>query len=278
MRPRTLGYSRCVRPVRIAAAGDIHCSESTCEHIGRSFARHEADVDLFLLAGDLTTHGEPEQAQILVDAVRTLETPVVAVLGNHDFHTGQQREMAEVLRGGGIHVLHRSHATFDVDGVSVGVVGTKGFVGGFPGTALPDFGEPMLRELYAETTREVEAIDAGFREIASCDVRVLLLHYAPIMDTLVGEPEGIWTFLGSHRLGGPVAEHRPDIVLHGHAHSGSFEGRIGAVPVYNVALHVINRDFWVFELEPHAVEELDRAEVHLDERSGVAEGAAAEPA
>jgi uncharacterized protein len=267
-----------MRQIRIAAAGDIHCNELTCEHIETSFARHEGDVDLFLLAGDLTTHGEPDQAQILVDAVRGLETPVVAVLGNHDYHAGKHREIEDVLRRGGIHVLDRSHETFDVDGVSVGVIGTKGFVGGFPGSALPDFGEPLLREVYAETSREVEAIDAGFREIATCDVRVLLLHYAPTMETLAGEPEGIWTFLGSHRLGGPVAEHRPDLVLHGHAHAGSFEGKIGAVPVYNVALHVINRDFWVFELEPHAVEQLDRAEVHLDERSGVAEGAAAEPA
>jgi Icc-related predicted phosphoesterase len=162
--------------------------------------------------------------------------------------------------------------------MSVGVVGTKGFVGGFPGSALPDFGESLLREVYAETSREVEAIDAGFRAVAGCDLRVLLLHYAPTMETLAGEPETIWTFLGSHRLAGPVAEHRPDLVLHGHAHAGSFEGKIGAVPVYNVAVHVMSRDFWVFELEPHAVAHLDRAEVQLDEGAGVAEEAAAETA
>ena len=260
--------------VRVAAAGDIHCSEATCEHIASAFARHDDEADLFLLAGDLTTHGLPEQGQVLVDACGGLETPVVAVLGNHDHHCGRADELSETLRAGGVHVLDREHLVLDVEGVSVGVVGAKGFVGGFPGSALPDFGEPLLREVYAETSREVEAIDAGFRAVAGCDLRILLLHYAPTMETLAGEPETIWTFLGSHRLAGPIAEHRPDLVLHGHAHSGSFEGSIGAVPVFNVAVHVMGRDFWVFELEPHAVEALDRADVQVDERAGVA----AEPA
>jgi uncharacterized protein len=77
----------------------------------------------------------------------------------------------------------------------------------------------------------------------------VLLHYAPIAETLAGEPPGIRAFLGSERLAAPIAAHRPDIVLHGHAHGGSFEGCIGTVPVYNVAVHVIGRDFWIFDLE-----------------------------
>jgi Icc-related predicted phosphoesterase len=139
-----------------------------------------------------------------------------------------------------------------VRGTPVGIVGTKGFVGGFPGSSIPDFGEPSLRALYAETTREVEAIDRGLDAIAGCALKIVLLHYAPTMTTLAGEPEGIWALLGSHRLAAPIARHRADVVLHGHAHEGSFEGSIGAVPVYNVAVHVTGRDFYVFELEPGA--------------------------
>jgi Icc-related predicted phosphoesterase len=261
-----------VRTVRVAAAGDIHCNEETCAHISEAFTRHDGEADLFLIAGDLTTHGWPDQAQFLVDAIRGLDTPVVAVLGNHDYHDGHHAEIAEVLRAGGIHVLDRSYVEFEIEGVRVGVVGTKGFVGGFPGAgALPDFGEPLLRQVYAETSREVDAIDDGLLAVADCDVRILLLHYSPTMDTLVGEPEDIWTYLGSHRLAGPVADHRPDLVLHGHAHAGSFAGKIGAVPVFNVAVHVMNRDFWVFDLEPHAREPLDIADVHVEEELGVAE-------
>jgi Icc-related predicted phosphoesterase len=241
--------------VRIAAAGDVHASDSTRERIADAFAAIERDADLVLLAGDLTTQGEPEQAEALADAVRALQTPVAAVLGNHDLHSGHGDEVAAILSDAGVHMLDRDVAVFD----DVGVVGTKGFVGGFTGSQLPDFGEPLLRRVYAETSEEVEAIRSGLQEIAHCPIRIVLLHYAPTSDTLLGEPEGIWTYLGSDRLAAPIAEYRPDVVLHGHAHSGSFEGAIGNVPVYNVAVHVTGRDFYVFELEGHEVEVETRA-------------------
>jgi len=72
------------RPVRIAAAGDIHCSEPLREHVTAAFRAVAERADLVLLAGDLTTHGEPEQAVVLADACRDLPVPVYAVLGNHD--------------------------------------------------------------------------------------------------------------------------------------------------------------------------------------------------
>jgi Icc-related predicted phosphoesterase len=146
-------------------------------------------------------------------------------------------------------VLDRAWRTCTIAGLELGVVGAKGFVGGFPGSALPDFGEPTLRSAYAETTLEVDAIAKGLQEIVHCDVRVVLLHYAPIEATIEGEPEGIHVMLGSDRLATPIAEYGADLVLHGHAHAGSFEGSIGQIPVYNVAVHVTGRDFWVFDLE-----------------------------
>jgi Icc-related predicted phosphoesterase len=245
--------------VRIAAAGDVHASEATRSRIEAAFAAVEREADLVLLAGDLTTHGEPEQARALADAVGGLRIPVAAVLGNHDLHSGHGEEVAAILRGAGLYMLDRAATVFEVAGQEVGVVGTKGFVGGFTGSQLPDFGEPLLRRVYAETSEEVEAIRRGLQEVAHCPIRIVLLHYAPTSDTLHGEPEGIWTYLGSDRLATPIAEYRPDVVLHGHAHSGSFEGAIGDVPVYNVAVHVTGRDFYVFELEGHEVEVETRA-------------------
>jgi Icc-related predicted phosphoesterase len=245
--------------VRIAAAGDVHASEATRSRIEESFGAIEREADLVLLAGDLTTHGEPEQAEVLGDACRELRVPVCAVLGNHDLHSGHGEEVAAVLRSAGVHMLERDFTVLELAGQEVGIVGTKGFVGGFTGSQLPDFGEPLLRRVYAETSEEVEAISRGLQEIAHCPIRIVLLHYAPTSDTLHGEPEGIWTYLGSDRLATPIAEYRPDVVLHGHAHSGSFEGAIGAVPVYNVAVHVTGRDFYVFELEGHEVEVETRA-------------------
>jgi Icc-related predicted phosphoesterase len=245
--------------VRIAAAGDVHASEETRDRIASAFATVERDADLVLLAGDLTTRGEPKQAEALADAVRHLSIPVAAVLGNHDLHESRGVEIAGILSNAGVCMLEQRAAVFEIGAEQVGVVGAKGFVGGFPGSKLPDFGEPLLRRVYAETGEEVKAIRRGLQEIAHCPIRIVLLHYSPTSDTLHGEPEGIWTYLGSDRLAGPIAEYRPDVVLHGHAHSGSFEGAIGDVPVYNVAVHVTGRDFYVFELEGHQVEVETRA-------------------
>jgi Icc-related predicted phosphoesterase len=252
------------RPIRVAAAGDIHASEQERMRVTAAFAGLERGTDLVLLAGDLTTYGDPAEVAVLADACRGLDVPVCAVLGNHDWHLNRAHELCAVLEDAGVQLLERRATVVDVRGLEVGVVGSKGFVGGFPDYVLPDFGEPLLRQVYAETTADVEALEHGLREIEGCDLRIVLLHYSPTSTTLEGEPRGIWPFLGSHRLAGPIADHCPDIVLHGHAHAGTFEGYVGRVPVYNVALAVTGRDFWYFDLVPRdrtRLEEPARVEV-----------------
>jgi Icc-related predicted phosphoesterase len=243
------GQSRCLR---IAAAGDLHCDAARAPSLVKSVEALEGEADLLLLAGDLTTLGQPEQVAPLAQACGRLSLPVVAVLGNHDWHADRTGELSSLLVREGVRVLERDVCRLELPaagGVSVGIVGLKGFMGGFAGSHLPDFGEPLLRRLYAETTADVEALEAGLREIALCPLRIVLLHYAPTCATIVGEPEGIWPFLGCDRLAAPIAQHEPDLVLHGHAHAGTFEGEIGASPVYNVAVPVTGRDFWLFELD-----------------------------
>jgi uncharacterized protein len=246
--------------VRVAAVGDIHCSEENREHLRGAFERVQDEADLVLLAGDLTTHGEPEEAAVLAELTSGLELPIYAVLGNHDWHANRALEVTAALTAGGVIVLERSSAVCDVRGLRVGVVGTKGFVGGFPDSELPDFGEPLLREIYAETTQEVEALERGLAEIEDCPVRIVLLHYSPTTTTLEGERRTIWAFLGSDRLAGPILEHRPHLVVHGHGHAGTFEGFVGPVPVFNVAVPLLGgRDFFVFGLDAKGA--LTRAEV-----------------
>jgi Icc-related predicted phosphoesterase len=240
--------------LRLAAAGDLHVSDATQGVVAAAFAAIDGDADLILLAGDLTTHGEPEQAALLAEACKSLETPVVAVLGNHDLHADRVPELTAALEEGGIEVLTRSHTTRVIDGAEVGIVGAKGFVGGFADSTLPDFGEPSLRAIYAETGAEAEALEIGLHAIETCPFRIVLLHYAPTAGTLVGEPEPIWTYLGSERLADPIRAHAPDLVLHGHAHSGTFQSDIAGTPVHNVSVPVMKRDFWVFELSRPAHE------------------------
>jgi Icc-related predicted phosphoesterase len=235
-------------PIHIAAAADLHCAEPLRERITRGFRALAGTADLVLLAGDLTTHGLPEQAAVLADACRGLPMPVVAVLGNHDHHSGCPEEVTAVLEAGGVHVLDRDHLVLEIGDAEVGIVGVKGFVGGFPGAEIPDFGEPLLRQIYRETTLEVEALEQGLEAVAGCHRNIVLMHYAPVTETLVGEPERIWAFLGSGRLAAPIGMHRPDLVVHGHAHHGTPIGAVGEVPVRNVAVQVTGEDFVHLEL------------------------------
>src|SRR2546423_6645758 len=98
------------RTIRIAAAGDIHACEPHRERIERAFAEVDDEADLILLAGDLTTHGDPEEASVLADACSRLATPVYAVLGNHDHHLGRAEELEDALEAGGGRVLGRDSA------------------------------------------------------------------------------------------------------------------------------------------------------------------------
>jgi Icc-related predicted phosphoesterase len=180
-----------VPTVRIAAAGDIHCAEPVRDEVLQAFSALEECADVVLLAGDLTRHGEPAEAAVLADACRRLSIPVAAVLGNHDWHAGKRNEIVSVISEAGVIVVDPGHVVFDVGEIQVGIAGAKGFVGGFPGSHIPDFGEPLLREVYAETTAQVEALDRALDAIVDSPLRIALLHYAPTMATLSGEPEGI---------------------------------------------------------------------------------------
>jgi Icc-related predicted phosphoesterase len=240
--------SKCIR---VAAAGDIHAGAAEPDRVREAFERVAGQADVILLAGDLTQHGQVDEVCVVADACRDLEVPVVAVLGNHDWQSDRPADLKRALGEAGVVVLERTHTILRIRGVTVGIAGVKGFVGGF-GQQWANFGEPIFREAYAETTRDVEGLEQSLSAIEPCAVRIALLHYAPVETTLLGEPERLWLVLGADRLAGPIRAHRPDLVVHGHAHNGSFEGDIDGVPVYNVAVHVMGREFWVFELDADA--------------------------
>src|SRR3954453_20862577 len=185
--------------IRIAAAGDIHYGERADDRSRAAAAFEGLDerADLVLLARPFCPHAEPPQAAIVADAVRDLDVPVLTVLGNYDWHADRADEFAAVLRRAGVIVMdkHHNHEVLELCETQVGIVGTKGFMGGFPGSHLPDFGEPSLRRVYAESMEEAAALDAGLRAVAMCPFRIVLLHYAPITGTLEGARREIWTFL-----------------------------------------------------------------------------------
>jgi uncharacterized protein len=250
------------RTVRVAAAGDIHAGAAERDRVAEAFRRIEERADVVLLAGDLTQRGQLDEVEVVAEACSGLEIPVVAVLGNHDWHSDRAVELTRVLAEAGVVMLERTSTIVHAAGVAVGIAGIKGFVGGFH-NQWANFGEPLFRQAYAETTEDVIGLDRALHAIEPCAIKIALLHYSPCEQTLVGEPERLWLVLGADRLAEPIRGHRPHLVVHGHAHHGSFEGDVDGVPVYNVAVHVLGRDFWVFDLDadrpgapaPAAVEE-----------------------
>lgn len=236
--------------MRIAAVGDLHVGRDSAGSLADGFVDLDERADLLMLAGDLTTHGDPAQAEILVRELGPVSVPVVAVLGNHDHHAGEPDAVRRVLEDGGVTVLERGSVVIDIDGCRVGVVGAKGFGGGFIGASVTEFGEEEMKA-FARTSIEVAADVERLLGALEADVRVTLLHYAPVRDTLRGEPPEIFPFLGSYLFAEAIDRGGADLVVHGHAHRGSERGTTPAgVPVRNVAKAVLRSAYAVYVVEP----------------------------
>jgi Icc-related predicted phosphoesterase len=222
--------------LRIAAVADIHVKKTSQGMLQPLFAQASEVSDVLLLCGDLTDYGTPEEARILArEITSSLRIPAIAVLGNHDFESEQQRDVTSILSDAGVTVLdgdsHELHG--------VGFAGVKGFAGGFGRRALGAWGEPIIKNFVHETINEALKLEAALARLRTPQ-KIAVLHYSPIQATVGGEPPEIVAFLGSSRLEEPLDRYRVTAVFHGHAHRGSPEGRTkGGAPVYNVAMPVL---------------------------------------
>jgi Icc-related predicted phosphoesterase len=232
--------------IRVAAVADLHVAEDSAAAWREALAPVSSDADALLLAGDLTRTGTPEEAKAVGFALERVRIPVLAVLGNHDHHAGQVAELSTILAGSGVRVLEGAGAVLQVGGECIGVAGSKGFGGGFENACGSDFGEPEMKAFIRHTRTLADRLGRALKALRA-DVRIALLHYAPIPGTLQGERREIYPFLGSHLLAQAVDVAGADLVLHGHAHAGSEKGRTpGGVPVRNVAQPVIRSAYRVF--------------------------------
>jgi Icc-related predicted phosphoesterase len=236
--------------IRIAAAADVHFGTESSGSF-RPQLEHLGDrADVLLLAGDLTRHGEVEEAEVLARELRDLPVPAVAVLGNHDYHADQQDEIRKVLGDTGIRVLEAESTMVEVNGSKLGVAGTKGFGGGFIGANATDFGEPEMKAFVRLTKELAAGLQEALEVVRTADYRVALMHYAPVKETLEGEPPEIWAFLGSYLLGEAADRAGADLILHGHAHRGREVGITpGGIQVRNVAQPVIQRAYRLYRFD-----------------------------
>lgn len=234
--------------IRLAAVADLHCSLNSAGRLAPAFASLEQRADVLLLAGDLTSWGTPAEAEILRSELAGISIPIVAVLGNHDHHHEQPETVQQILTAGGIHVLEKQTWSLRLGRETLGIVGSKGFGGGFGEACVTPFGEPEIKLFLRETFACAEAIEHGLSELQT-DYRVVLLHYSPIRGTLEGEHPEIFPFLGSSLLAEPIDDGGADLVLHGHAHGGTERGRTpGGIPVRNCAIQVLKRNYALYEL------------------------------
>ncbi|HKR88413.1 MAG TPA: metallophosphoesterase [Phenylobacterium sp.] len=235
--------------IRLAALGDLHVGENVERPYRELFARVSREADVLALCGDLTNFGKTPEAEILAADLAACTIPVVGVLGNHDYECGQPQEVARILHEAGVKLLDGE--AYEIEGV--GFAGGKGFIGGYGRNMLSAFGEPAIKAFVQASIDENLKLESSLRMLKT-ERTVVVLHYSPIAATLEGEPPEIFPFLGSARMGETID--RFDgvrCVLHGHAHSGVYEGRTPrGVPVYNVARPVLNRrlgvEFALFDI------------------------------
>jgi Icc-related predicted phosphoesterase len=224
--------------VRIAATGDLHFGKSSVGTLQPLMSQIATSADVVVITGDLTDYGHADEARALVkDLTALVRIPIVAVLGNHDFESGAEQEIHQILVDAGICVLDGDSC--EIQGV--GFAGVKGFAGGFGRGALGPWGEQIVKLFVHEAVNETLKLESALARLRT-DKKVVVLHYSPIEGTVQGEPREIFPYLGCSRLEEPLGRYGVTAVIHGHAHKGSPEGRTSTnIPVYNVALPLMRR-------------------------------------
>jgi Icc-related predicted phosphoesterase len=227
------------KSLRIAAIGDIHLDEQRRGALQPLFAEISERADVLVLAGDLTNHGTPAEARVVAEELTSCRVPIVTVLGNHDYQSNAADEMRQILKSA--HVALLDEESFEQNGV--GFVGLKGFAGGFGRYILAPFGEADIKRFVQVAVDDALQLE-GMLSRLETERKVVVLHYAPIAETLAGEPLEIFPFLGCSRLADPINNFCVDAVFHGHAHHGTPVGETSAgIPVYNVAYPLMLKHF-----------------------------------
>jgi Icc-related predicted phosphoesterase len=234
--------------IRLAAVSDLHFAPNLAGTVRERLKSVNDRADLLLMPGDLIDSGTPEDARLLCEELIDIRVPIVAVLGNHEYQAQQVGEVIAAYRAGGIRLLQRETAAFEIRGEQVGIVGVKGGMGGFGEHLLFPSMEPEVVAWREAALLDAEAIEWGLGELRTT-YRVAMLHYSPTRETVEGEELEEIPFYGNSVMGDAIDRMRPDIVLHGHSHHGRPTGRTrGGIPVRNVAASVIGEPYVVLEL------------------------------
>lgn len=235
---------------RIAAVGDIHFSDAMHGTYTELFHAISADADVVLLCGDLTQRGLTTEARALAEELKSLTIPKLAVLGNHDHESNVSSDIKNILKTVG--VIFLDDEIYERNGV--GFAGIKGFGGGFGPYMLSYFGEKEIKAFVQAAIDETKKLEIGLGKLSHTEKKVVVMHYAPIYQTLIGEDTAIYPFLGATRFEEVIDRFGVNVVFHGHAHYGSPHGKTPkGADVYNVAYPLMQR---LNEKKPYRIIEL----------------------
>jgi Icc-related predicted phosphoesterase len=224
--------------LNLAAIGDLHCTKLSQGKLQALFSSIAGKADVLLLCGDLTDNGTADEARVLAaELTKSVNVPKIAVFGNHDYETGHQDDVRQILTEAGVTVLDGEAVVVQ----GVGFAGVKGFAGGFGRRMLEPWGEPLIKQFVNDAVTEALKLESALAKL-HVSSRVAVLHYSPIEGTVTGEPSELFPFLGCSRLEEPLNRHSVNVVFHGHAHYGSLEGKTrDGIPVFNVAAPLLRR-------------------------------------
>lgn len=238
---------------RIAAVADIHVQETEKGIWSEYFRQVSKQADVFLICGDLTNTGDEAEAQLLSEELKSCSIPVVAVLGNHDHEKGRHKTIRKIIQNDNVHLLDGETVVIG----ELGFAGVKGFGGGFDNHMLSMFGETAMKAFVQEAVDEALRLDRALTRLDQQHEnlkKIALMHYSPVKNTVVGEPEQIFPFLGCSRLAEPLIRRKVTAVFHGHAHAGASEAQMeDGIKVFNVARPVLMKagfdpPFFIFEV------------------------------
>lgn len=232
--------------------GDIHGHENLAPF--REDLARLGDVDLFLLAGDMTERNDLEAFGEVVGAIRArVRAPIWAVFGNNEYDHDRATYSSRYAGPMGIRFLQDEAAEFAAAGTRVRIVGSLGSLD------RPTYWQRKnMPHLETEYRKRVESLD---RLLAGEEPRILLTHYPPTFVTMGGEKEAWRPELGCKALETVLLRRRPTLVIHGHIHKGipfaelrpprqtldAYADPSGTVGVHNVA-YPVRRAISRFEL------------------------------
>lgn len=191
--------------------------------------------DLVLLGGDIVEKGNVGSFDIVRRFLRNKygDVDIVSIFGNEEYF---DRIGDFKTRYKDVIWLDDSYVELVKNGLKICIYGSRGSLEKL--TSWQSRNMPQLKEIYR---RRLVNIKNELKSLKNrCDITILLMHYSPTYQTLKGEPLNIYPYLGHRGFEKVIAEAKPDLVLHGHAHGSlKHEAYISGVPVFNIALPAV---------------------------------------